>query len=151
MNTRRDVIIGRAFGIGAALAYGGSSVLVRYGVAGLAPPLVGAAVALLAGTLGLAITGGRHLDRISLTQNTKPVVFLLMAGVMGGLGILTGFFALGVAPVVIVSPLQSISPLFALLGAHLFLGRLEKITRRLVLGTFLVVFGVILITLGRAA
>ncbi len=151
MNTRRDVIIGRAFGIGAALAYGGSSVLVRYGVVGLAPPLVGAAVALLAGTLGLAIIGARHLDRTSLTQTTKPTVFLLIAGIMAGLGIVAGFFALDMALVVIVSPLQSINPLFALLGAYLFLGRLEKITLRLVVGTFLVVFGVILITLGRGA
>jgi len=150
MNTRRDVIIGQAFGIGGALAYGGSSVLVRYGVADLAPPLVGAAVALLAGTLGLAIIGARRLDRTSLTQNTKPTVFLVLAGVMAALGIVASFFALDMAPVVIVSPLQSTSPLFALLGAYLFLGHLEKITLRLVVGSFLVVFGVILITLGRA-
>ncbi|MFC1957230.1 EamA family transporter [Chloroflexota bacterium] len=149
MNTRRDVIIGRAFSIGAALSYGASSVLIKYGVAGLAPPLVGAAVALLSGTLLLATIGARHIDRTSLTQNRRAIVFLLLSGVMAGLGILSSFFALSLAPVVVVTPIQNIFPLFALLGAYLFLGHLERITRKLVLGSFLVVFGVILVTIGR--
>ncbi len=59
MNKRRDIIIGRAFAIGAAVAYGITSVLVRRGVAELAPPLAGATIARLSGTLILAIMGMR--------------------------------------------------------------------------------------------
>lgn len=156
MSVRRDATIGRTFGLGTALAYGISSVLIRQGVAGLAPPLVGAAVALLSGTLGLIIIRMRdlrtwNLDRANLVQNKRPIVFLLIAGAIASLGVVSNFFALSMAPVVIVSPLQSTSPLFALLWSHLFLKHLERITLKLVLGSILVVFGVILVTIGRTA
>jgi len=150
MNTRRDAIIGRTFGIGAAIAYGTSSVLVRYGVGSLAPPLVGAAVALVSGTLALTLVGARGI-RASLAQNRRAVGFLLLSGTAAACGIMSSFFALSMAPVVIVSPLQSTNPLFALLWSYLFLGRLERITPRLVLGSILVVGGVILITISRTA
>ena len=151
MSVRRDAIIGRAFGIGAALAYGTSAVLVRQGVARLAPPLVGAAVSLLSGTIVLTIIGMRNLGVANLVQNKKPIVFLLISGVVASLGVVSSFFALSMAAVVVVSPLQSTSPLFTLLLAHLFLGHLERITPKLVLGSILVVIGVILVTIGRVA
>ncbi|MFC2020375.1 EamA family transporter [Chloroflexota bacterium] len=148
MSTRRNVIIGRAFGLGAGLAYGISSVLIRYGVGDMAPPLVGAAIAMLSGTLGLFVLGGRGI-KASLTESRKAIALLLSSGLAAAIGIIASFFALSMAPVVVISPLQSMSPLFALLWSWLFLGQLEKITPRLVLGTVLVVSGVILITLGR--
>ena len=150
MITKRNAIIGRAFGIGAALAYGISSVLIRQGVTSLAPPLIGAAIGLLSGTLSLTIVGARDL-RTNLTQKRRAIGFLLISGVTAALGIMSSFFALSMAPVVIVSPLQSTSPLFTLLWSHLFLGQLERITLRLVLGSILVIFGVALITIGRVA
>ena len=149
MNTKRNAFTGIAFGIGAALAYGTSSVLIRQALTHLASPLVGAAVALLSGTLVFLIIGGRGL-KASLAQNRKAVGFLLLAGLAASLGIVSSFFALSLAPVVTVSPLQSTSPLFAMLWSYLFLRRLERITPRLILGSILVVFGVILITIGRA-
>ena len=148
MNTRRNIIIGRVLATGAALAYGSSAVLIRVGVADMAPPLVGAALAMLSGTLVLALVGIGNPES-SLRQKKRAVVFLLLAGVLGGFGVLSSFLALSMAPVVIVNPLQSINPLFTLLWAHLFLGQLEKITPRLVLGTLIVVIGITLITIGR--
>ena len=59
MNTKREVIVGTAFAFGAAIAYSISAVLVRRGMAGLAPPLAGATISLLSGTLILAIIGMR--------------------------------------------------------------------------------------------
>jgi uncharacterized membrane protein len=150
MNKRKEIIIGRAFAFSAALAYAVSAVLVRQGLAGMAPPLVGAAVSLLAGGLVIAIIVGGRLES-NLRQKKGSVAFLLLAGVASGCGVLASFFALSVAPVVIVSPVQSTSPLFALVSAWLFLGRLETITFRLVLGTIFVVTGVILITIGKGA
>ena len=150
MNTKRNTFIGIAFGIAAALAYGLSSVLIKQRLADLATPLVGAAVSLLSGTLVLLIIRARDL-RASLAQNRKAVGLLLLAGIVASLGIVSSFFALSLAPVVTVSPLQSTSPLFAMLLSYLFLHRLERITPRLLLGSILVVFGVILITIGRVA
>ena len=150
MNTKRNTFIGITFGIVAALAYGLSSVLIKQSLADLAPPLVGAAVALLSGTLVLLVIGARDL-RTNLAQNRKGVGLLLLAGILASLGVVSSYFALSLAPVVMVSPLQSTSPLFVILWSYLFLRRLERITPRLILGSILVIFGVILITVGRAA
>ncbi len=150
MNTKRNTFIGITFGIVAALAYGLSSVLIKRSLADLAPPLVGAAVALLSGTLVLLVIGARDL-RTNLVQNRKGVGFLLLAGISASLGVVSSYFALSLAPVVTVSPLQSTSPFFVMLVSYLFLRRLERITPRLILGSILVVFGAILITIGRVA
>ena len=149
MSTNRNLIIGIAFGIVAAIAYATSSVLIRESLAGMTPPLVGAAVALLSGTLALLPFRIQDL-KASLNHNRKSVGFLLISGVVASLGIVSSFFALTMAPVVTVSPLQSTSPLFAMLWSYLFLRRLERITPKLVSGIILVVSGIILISIGRA-
>lgn len=148
MSTRKDTIVGIAFGIGAGFAYGVSAVFIRQGVETMAPPLVGATIAMLCGTLGMFILGG-HGVKASLMENRKSVIILLCAGLAAAGGIISSYFALSMAPVVVVSPIQSTTPLFALLWSWLFLGRLERITPRLVLGSVLVVIGIALITLGR--
>lgn len=146
MSSRRTTITGIVFGVVAAMAYGVSSVLIRKGTTTMTPPLVGAAIAMLAGTLTLLIFKARDLKPI-LSQNRRASGFLMLSGVAAGLGVLSSFFALSQAPVVIVSPIQSTSPLFALLWSALFLKRLERITPRLLLGSVLVVTGIVLITL----
>ena len=88
MNTKRNTFIGIAFGIVAALAYGLSSVLIKQSLADLAPPLVGAAVALLSGTLVLLVIGARDL-RTNLAQNRKGVGCLLLAGISASLGVVS--------------------------------------------------------------
>ena len=148
--TRRDVIIGRVCAAGAALSYGTSAVLVRKGLGVLAPPLVGATIAMFSATLILAMMGARSPEG-NLRQKRKPVVLLAITGVFGGLGIAFSYLALSLAPVVMVNPFISTSPLFALLLSHFFLGRLERITLRIVLGTFLVAAGAVLITIGGRA
>ncbi len=150
MSPKREFIIGTAFAFSAALAYGTSQVLIRKGMVGMAPPMVGAAISLLSGTLGLSIIGMRN-PGTNLRQEKKSVVWMLLAGVLGGLGIMANFFALSMAPVTTVSPLTATNPLFALLWSYFFLGKLERITPRVILGTALVVAGVILVTLGRVA
>jgi drug/metabolite transporter (DMT)-like permease len=148
VKTDRKTIIGILLGIGAGLSYGVSSVLIKYSVGNLATPLVGASVSLFVGTIGLGIFGGRGF-RGTAVNNRRGLVFLVLSGAAAACGILCMFFALNMAPVVVVTPLQSTNPMFALLFSYLFLGRLEKITPKLVAGSILVVTGVILITLGR--
>lgn len=150
MNARTDTIIGKALAVGAALVAGTSAVLIRQGLADLAPPLVGAAIALFSGTLALGVIelGSANM---SLKGEKRSVGFLLLAGVASGIAVTANYFALSIAPVVIVAPVSNTSPLFALLLAHLFLGNLERISLRIVFGTILVVVGVILIAIGRVA
>ncbi|MFC2038427.1 EamA family transporter [Chloroflexota bacterium] len=150
MSNKRETLIGIAFGIGAGLSYGVSSVLIKFGVGGLATPLVGASVSLLVGMVGLSFMGIRGI-RTDIVDKKRGLAYLALAGVAAAGGITCMFFALSMAPVVVVTPLQSTNPLFALLLSWIFLGRLEKITPKLVIGSVLVVAGVILITLTRAS
>ena len=147
MSARRNKNIGMALGLGAALAYGTSSVLVKHGVADLTTPLVGAALSLLSGTIIMALFELRRPEP-NLLQKKKSILFLWLAGVFAGSGIISSFFALSNAPVVIVTPLQSTIPLFVLILSHLFLGSMEKITPRIVFGTILVVGGIALVAIG---
>ena len=78
MSERRNGITGRTFGLGAGLAYGISAVLIRRSVGDLAPPLVGAAIAMAAGSLGLFVLGGRGV-KSSLVESKKTVAQVLDA------------------------------------------------------------------------
>ncbi|MFH1489415.1 MAG: EamA family transporter [Pseudomonadota bacterium] len=145
---KKDLIIGRTFGLLSAMGYAVGSVLARQGVTGLTSPLVGSAIALLTGTFVMGIIAGRRLE-INLTKKKRAAFFFFLAGLASGSGALLSFFSLSMAPVVIVSPIQNTYPLFALLFAWLFLRRMERISFRLVLGAFFVVAGVALIALGK--
>lgn len=134
-------------GLGAGVAYGVSAVLIRKGVGELAPPLVGAAMAMLFGAIGLFLAAGRGV-RPDLNKGRKSVLLLIASGFVAACGVLSTYFALSLAPVVVVTPVQSTTPIFTLLWSWLFLGSLEKITPRLVIGSFMVVGGIVLITLG---
>ena len=149
MNTKRETIIGIMFAMGAAIAYGTNAVLVREGLNnGYSTPLVGAAISLLAGVLVLGPITLRRTDS-NLKQKKRSIVFLILAGVGSGVGVMCNYFALNMAPVVVAFPIASTHPLFAILFTHLFLRRLERITPRLLVGAILVVLGIILIAIGR--
>jgi drug/metabolite transporter (DMT)-like permease len=59
------------------------------------------------------------------------------------------YFALNSAPLVVVSPVFAINPLVTLILASIFLKRLERITKRMVFGTLLVILGIVVITISR--
>ncbi|MBW1800398.1 MAG: EamA family transporter [Deltaproteobacteria bacterium] len=145
----KDIILGRTFAILSAMGYATGAVLARQGITGLTTPLAGSAVSLLTGALVLGVIAGRRLDG-NLRKKKRSVFFFFLAGLASGSGALSSFFALSLAPVVVISPIQNTYPLFALLFARIFLSRLEKITFRLVVGALFVVGGVAMITLGKA-
>ncbi|MBM3945537.1 MAG: hypothetical protein FJ317_08650 [SAR202 cluster bacterium] len=77
-------------------------------------------------------------------------VMVTLAGLASAWGI--GFFllAVGKAPVVVVSPIGGVYPLFVIILSYLFLKRVERITWQTVVGALLVVGGVAAITVGSA-
>jgi drug/metabolite transporter (DMT)-like permease len=88
------------------------------------------------------------------TVRRVPAKYLAICGLAGisqGLGVASLFQALSRAPVTVVSPINASGPLITLLLVHLFLQRVESITPRLILGTFLSVAGVIVVILGAVA
>ena len=65
---------------------------------------------------------------------------------LGGAGIL---YALNRGEVIVVAPITATLPMWILLATVIFLRDMERVTRTTVLGTVLVVIGIILVTTGR--
>jgi uncharacterized membrane protein len=63
---------------------------------------------------------------------------------------LTLFYALSNGKAIIVTPLASLHPLFVLVLSYFFLGKVEKITKGVLVGAGVVVAGILLITTGQA-
>ena len=76
------------------------------------------------------------------------LVYVALSGLAAAPAIISLNYALQRADVVIVSPIASISPLVTLLLAHVFLSRLERVTKRVLVGTMLTVLGVVLAIFG---
>ena len=96
-----------------------------------------------------AANSGVHRDKhLGFSESLWAMRWVALAGVASGIAVISLYFAVQRADVVVVSPIVSSSPLITLLLAHLFLARLERVTKRLVLGAVLTVGGVILVVLG---
>ena len=74
----------------------------------------------------------------------KGAIWFILAGVFNGTSLLALYGALKTGNVVIVAPISATFPLFTLLFSLLFF-RSERITRRIVGGTILVVAGAALV------
>lgn len=146
---KKEILIGTLIALLSALAYAVTSVLVRQKVT-QTPPLVGAAISVLSGTIVLGAMAAVRREP-GLARKKRGIWYFLLAGTLMGLGVATSFVSLSLAPVVMVVPVQSIYPLFTLIFSRLFLGHLERITGQVVLGTILLVVGIVLIAIGRVS
>lgn len=142
-------LLGYGFSLLAALCYGAGQVLTRKGVSEFTHPLVGATIALLVGLLALAVLSIRDLQ-LDFVNHRRAMGLLALSGLAASIGVTSLYFALTVAPVVVIAPLTSTSPLVSLFLAHLFLQRLEGVTKRIILGSLFIVAGVALVGVGRA-
>ena len=109
----------------------------------------GTAFALLFGLLYVSLMFHRHIPVDLKANPRRGYLWFALSGITSASGVALLYFALSEAPVVVISPVVAISPLVSLTLAHLFLQRLEKITKRTIMGTLLVVLGVVIITLSR--
>lgn len=145
--SQRPVALGMIASGLAAICYGTSQYIARQLVTQYDHALVIASMALFAGLVILSsvtsqtLVKDRHAPR-------RAVLFMILSGFAASAGVAFSFSALRLAPVVIVAPISSVTPLISLALAHIFLRSLEKITRRTWLGALLVVAGIILVTLG---
>ena len=141
--------LGYAVAMGAAMSYGASQTVGKHITTEYAPPLVGTAFALLFGLLYVSLMFHRHIPVDLKANPLYGYLWFCLSGITSASGVALLYFALSKAPVVVISPVVAISPLVSLTLAHLFLQRLEKITKRTIMGTLLVVLGVVIITLSR--
>ena len=140
------VALGILSSFAAAMAYGAASVIGRKVVTEYTSPLVSSLFALGVGVLILFVFSIGNLGS-DLKAPKKAYLHLALAGMGAMIGVTCLFTALQKAPVAVVSPVSSLTPMFSLLFTRLFLNRLEKVTRRTVIGTTLVLGGVFLVSL----
>jgi drug/metabolite transporter (DMT)-like permease len=138
------------FPIAAGAAYGLSNVLRKIGLNINYDPLMGVVVqniTALSFSLPLALfrKGGKQ---IVWEKNMAWAAFVL-SGIFSVLGQLALFQALAMGTVIIVSPLSSISPLFVIAIAAIFLRQLELVTWKITLGAVFIVSGTVLLTMFR--
>ena len=139
--------LGYLFAIGASLGLGTMDVIAKHITSEIAPPLVTAAFSLLIGTLLLAVISHRQVVSSFGPSQRGHVGHAMMAGVSVGLAIILFYSALSRAPVTVMSPVASGSPLVTLIVAHVFMRRLESINPPLAIGTLITVAGIIMVVL----
>lgn len=133
--------------IGAAFLFGAGDSLRRYAfVTTSATPVEGTAmnsiVALTAFGLYTVSMGKRDVFRVP----PETYKYVIAAGVLTPLGLLSLMTGLSLGRVVVVVPLAATAPLFTILFSYVLIGDLERITRGLVVGAVFVVLGIYLVT-----
>ena len=129
----------------AAFCFGVVGVIRKLGLSE-AGPVFGAAVnmttAFIVFTAFLLVSGNASLMRC----RKESLWYFIAAGVAENTGVCLLIVALSLGQVSVVTPLSGTSPLFVLLLAFLFLRDVEALTPRVLMGTLLIVAGVILLT-----
>lgn len=136
------------FPIMAGAAYGLAHVFRKIGLNINHAPLMGVAVQNVAAlSFSLTLTFFRKNQQpVSLRYSKAWIVFGL-SGIFSVLGQLVLFHALNIGSVVIVSPLSSISPLFVIVMAAIFLRSVERVTWKIILGAILILGGTALLAI----
>ncbi|MSQ21787.1 MAG: hypothetical protein EXR53_00545 [Dehalococcoidia bacterium] len=144
---QRPIFLGILASVLAAVSYGVAQFLARKLVTGQAPALAVTTFSLVAGIviLGVLSVRGMAQDRHA---PRRDFIFMALAGLLASGGVAASFYALSLAPLVVVSPIAAANPLVSLALAHVFLQRLGKVTLRIWIGAGLVVAGVALVALG---
>lgn len=147
----KKLVLGYGFSAATAVCYGITSLLAKVGVSGLASPMVGTTISLFAGMTILCSLGFRNAG---VPQNNSKhskkwgLLHFVLAGVASFIGVYTHYYALSLAPMVLISPLVSTNPLVTVFLAFFFLRGLEKVTARVITASILIILGGILIILG---
>ncbi len=149
-------VLGYLMALGAGASYGATNVMAKQTLEVFDSPLIITMLSMVVGMVVLAplvgvsaAQSGVHRDKdLRFPRSLWALRWVALAGVASGIAVISLYFAVQRADVVVISPIVSSSPLITLLLAHLFLARLERVTKRLVLGAVLTVGGVALVVLG---
>lgn len=134
------------FAILSALVWGTAPLIFKLGLRGEIPPLVGIFFHNLTAALFALLS--MLLLREGFSYPLRDIAVISFGGFVSGfLGLLLYYKAIKVGEVSVVAPIVASSPLWASLFAFMLLG--ESFTLYKLVGTLLVVFGVILITISR--
>ena len=144
--------LGYVAAVGAGASYGGAQTVGKYVTTEFTTPLVASGFALLFGFLYISILFHRHIPNDIFDVSSRAgLVWFALSGVFSGCGVCLLYLALDRAPLVVVSPVVAINPMVTLLLTHILLKRLEKISIRTILGSCLVVTGVVVVIVSKIA
>jgi len=152
-------VLGYLMALGAGASYGATNVMAKHTLGIYDSPLMMTAFSMLIGLVVLsplvgasAVHSGiirpRSPEDRGILQSLLSFKYVALAGVASGVAVISWYLAVQRADVVVISPIVSSSPLVTLFLAHLFLTRLERVTRRLVFGALLTVAGVGFVVVG---
>ena len=149
-------VLGYLMALGAGASYGATNVMAKQTLEVFDSPLVITMLSMLVGMVVLApLVGastshsGVHREKgQGFSKNLWSLRWVALAGIASGIAVISLYFAVQRADVVVISPIVSSSPLITLFLAHVFLTRLERVTKRLLFGALLTVGGVVLVVIG---
>ncbi len=146
--TRRIELRYVLYPVFASFLVGLSQVARKFGLEFIPHPSLAAAVTATSSftVISILLWFGKKKDW-GLSLNKESLRFYLAAGVVISLGMASLYNALTLGEVVVVIPITSSGPLFALTLSALFLRDTEKVTFRIAMGACLIVGGVFLVTL----
>jgi DME family drug/metabolite transporter len=130
----------------AALCYSTNPVMVKLGLRSSNEPVLGAAIGMAASTLVylMYFVGARRTQELF---TVPPWVgwYFAASGLCSTLGVFSFFAALQYIPAAVVAPLTGVAPLVTLTLSYFLLHEMERISTMDVIGTVLIVMGVILL------
>ena len=103
---------------------------------------------MLVGFIVMGMFSSRSIPGMLRNAPRRSLLLVALGGAAMSTGVSFLYLALSKAPVIVVSPVFSLTAVVSLVLAHLFLQRLERITLPLVVGTFFAVGGVIAVIIG---
>lgn len=138
------------FPLAAAILYAISTNLRKLGLLKINDPIIGATItstiSLFMLVFSSQISRIRGSDSWEMRFNKEALIYFGFSGSILSIAFLTYFMALSSSFVVKIQPIAGTNPLFSIIFTYLFLKE-EKMTLYTILGTILVVLGIILITI----
>ena len=134
-------------GLGGAICWGISPIIIRMGMEDVGSPYVGALVSYAAAAvvLLLLLVRRQHRDQLSHLSFADALVPLLIAGIFASVGQLFRYLALAFSPASVVTPLICTSAIFIIILSFLLNRRIEVFTPRVIIGIVLAVAGTFLL------
>jgi transporter family protein len=128
-----------------SICFGIAPIFAKKGLMSGLNPFYGATIAnatALAIMIFFFFFSGRGMRLESVKRN--GLFLAILSGICNSIALISFFGALSIGKVALVVPISCIYPLFTMLGAYLFMKESEFIDHFTVMGTFLIVIGIIL-------
>ena len=144
--SKQQIIRGASRALLASAIWGVTPLIIKLGVTRVESAIIATLISVFFGLVASLPVLVHIKGRTIIAGIDKRVLtILLISGVFQSTAQIFRFLAFSVAPVVIVSPISNATSIFTLVMGHIFIPKLEKINRMVVLAVLLVVVGVVLV------